>query len=342
MVGRSPTVGLDSDLADTIPHRRNYLLLIVDGLGEHQLSHPNAEILRKAHRGTLKAPFPTTTTVGLSSVSTATTPLEHGVIGYKQWFPSLGQVGSVLSWSDLSGHRLRLDPAGFLPSPNLWERLLDRGTLPIVAQPAGFVNTPFSKMLYRGADVWGYSTLTEINPAFYFTKSGATLAVVYYPFLDTAAHMKGQKSHEYAQALSGIGRLWARLRVSVPSDTTLLATADHGHCDIHPDRIVSAGRGITEGMRVWGDSRVLMFSSGPERTTNLAVRTGGELVPTSRLRQWLGTGVPHPETDERLPKSTLLAPERTAIYLDGATAGMVGHHGGASPSEMLIPLLVGP
>ena len=55
-----------------------------DGLGTHQLAHPKASRLRRSQRAVLKAPFPTTTVVGLSSVATAMAPMQHGVIGFTQ------------------------------------------------------------------------------------------------------------------------------------------------------------------------------------------------------------------------------------------------------------------
>ena len=42
LTGRSPTRGLRSDLADLIPHKRNYVLVINDGLGARQLARPGA------------------------------------------------------------------------------------------------------------------------------------------------------------------------------------------------------------------------------------------------------------------------------------------------------------
>ena len=45
LTGKSPTRGLRPELAELIPHTRNYLLLIIDGLGDQQLAHPAAATL---------------------------------------------------------------------------------------------------------------------------------------------------------------------------------------------------------------------------------------------------------------------------------------------------------
>ena len=136
LTGRSPTRGLRPELAELIPHTRNYLLLIVDGLGDQQLTHPAATTLRQYRRAALPAPFPTTTSVGLSSVATALAPMQHGVIGYTQWIPTLRTVVNMLEWIDTAtGHPIDLDPAAFHPSPNLPERLGAAGVRTVIFNP---------------------------------------------------------------------------------------------------------------------------------------------------------------------------------------------------------------
>ena len=117
LTGRSPTRGLRPELAELIPHTRNYLLLIIDGLGDRQLTHPAAATLRRHRRAALSAPLPTTT-VGLSSVATAMAPMQHGVIGYTQWIPTPRTVVNMLEWVDMAaGQPIDLDRGGSVAGP---------------------------------------------------------------------------------------------------------------------------------------------------------------------------------------------------------------------------------
>lgn len=152
LTGGSPTRGIRADSAELIPDRRNYALVVFDGPGDRQLSHPTAELLRRARRAVLRAPFPTTTTVGMSSIATALTPLQHGVIGYTQWLPSLSRVVNMLKWTSRSWVQFDYDLTGYLPVPNLWERLNTAGVRAVIVLPSVFRNSPFSNMLYRGAE----------------------------------------------------------------------------------------------------------------------------------------------------------------------------------------------
>ena len=85
---------------------------------------------------------------------------------------------------------------------------------------------------------------------------------------------------------------------------------------------------------------MLMSNGPPNRVKQLADRTGAQYVDAEQLRQWLGQGEPHPELAD-FPTAALLAPPNTVILPDGLGAHLVGHHGGITPQEILIPLLVG-
>ncbi|MYJ15994.1 MAG: alkaline phosphatase family protein [Acidimicrobiia bacterium] len=340
LTGHSPTRGLRSDLSALIPAARNYLLVVFDGLGAGQLAHPEASALAGCRRAILEAPFPTTTTVGLSSICTGLTPLRHGVIGYRQWMPDLQKVVSLLRWTDLSGRHVRYDTASFLPAPNLWERLSGRQVRGMAVQPAAFFDTPLTRMLYRGAEMRGYASPSEVDPAYLFTRSKRTLAMVYHHALDVAAHEAGQLSDSYRLAMAGANRLWGRLAGRLPSDTVMVGTSEHGHCDIPQEGKFILKKTDTEGLRWWGDSRALMLSGPSHRIEALAEKTGSRMIAPEALRTLLGRGRPHPDLEARMPDALLLARDGTGIFPRGMDAKKTGHHGGLTPVEAQIPMLV--
>ncbi|MCE2526874.1 MAG: alkaline phosphatase family protein [Actinomycetia bacterium] len=340
LTGRSPTRGLRSDLARLIPPARHYLLVIIDGLGSGQLSHPDAPALRQSHRASLEAPFPTTTSVSLSSIVTGLSPLQHGVIGYRQWFPDLGKVLSLLHWTDLSGRHVVYDTAAFLPAPNLWERLSARRARGVIVQPAAFFDTPLTRMLYRGAQMRGYLSPLEVDPGYLIAGSKRTLAMVYYHAVDMAAHEAGQQSQRYAQAITIANRLWARLADRLPPETVMVGSSDHGHRDIPPEGRFIFDKAETAGLRWWGDSRGLMLSGPYQRIEALAERTGSQMILPEQLRTWLGRGKPHPELESRLPDAVLLAPDNHGLFPKGMDTRKVSHHGGLTRAEARIPLMI--
>ena len=338
LTGRSPTRGLRADLADLIPHKRNYVLVINDGLGARQLAHPGAGRLRRCQRAVLKAPFPTTTVVGLSSVATAMAPMQHGVIGFTQWIPALQRVVNMKFWEDLEGNQVDGDPAGFLPTPNLWERLTAAGVNAVIVHPSrGLHDSPLSNMLYRGAQRHGYSSLADIDPSALLNTRA--LVVVHLSPVDRAAHHHGQQSVEHRKALKETSRLWKRLTGSIPPDTALIGTADHGHCDIPHNGQTRLGTDLTQGTVYWGEGRELMFRGPTDQIRRIAEQTGALYVEPDRLREWLGGGDPNPALEE-FPTAALLAPPGTVILPPHIYPHEIGHHGGITPQELLIPLII--
>src|SRR5690606_1401282 len=87
-----------------IPDADGYVMVLFDGLGSHQLSHPGASELAGDHVADLDAGFPTTTTTSLATLVTGLPPGRHGVIGHLLYLPRLGAVVNTLKWMTPAGH----------------------------------------------------------------------------------------------------------------------------------------------------------------------------------------------------------------------------------------------
>jgi len=142
--------------------------------------------------------------------------------------------------------------------------------------------------------------------------------------------------------MSGADQLWARLSIRLPPDTVMVGTSDHGHCDIPEEEKFILEKTDTEGLRWWGDSRALMLSGPSDRIGALAEKTGSRMIGAPMLRTWLGRGRPHPDLEDRMPDALLLARDNTGIFPRGMDSQKVGHHGGLTPAEAQIPLLIQP
>ena len=55
LTGATPGAPLKDTLAPLIPHAHTYVVVLFDGLGDHQLSHPSAATLLASRRGTIDA-----------------------------------------------------------------------------------------------------------------------------------------------------------------------------------------------------------------------------------------------------------------------------------------------
>jgi hypothetical protein len=338
LTGSAVQPGLHPALASTIPDADSYVLVLFDGLGDRQLEHRAADALRSSRVGAIDAPFPTTTTVSMATVATGLPPIQHGVLGYQMWVPETEHVVNTIKWTTLWGDPVHYDIDSLLPTPNLWERLTGAGCEPITLQPWNFDDSPMSRMLYRGCrfEPWG----TEEEAA----EAAAQLAAVpgrlvflYIPHVDFAAHVSGQASEDYDEAMSLVAGVWERLARRLPPGAVAVGTADHGHIDVPESKHIEIAKGDHDDRDFAGDSRVMFVHGEGE---SLAATLGVEWITLPDMRHLWGAGAPHPAFAERAPDGVLVAPPGGVILHRASDDRLVGHHGGLTDEERRIPLLV--
>jgi hypothetical protein len=338
LTGSEAGGGLAPDLAAAVPDARSYVLVLFDGLGDHQLDHPAAGTMRAHRVGALDSPFPATTTVSLATIATGLTPAEHGLLGYQLWMPSVDKVVNTIQWTTTWGEPIDYDTNGFLPTPNLWERLRAADIEPITLQPWNFERSPMSRMLYRGArfEPWRSEDEAADAAATLAAESGR-LVFLYIPHVDFAAHVGGQDDDDYQEAMKIVDRLWERLTRRLPSGAVAIGTADHGHVDIPLEQQVRIATADHDDRIFYGDTRA-MFVRGDGAA--LADRLPATWIPRSEMEHWWGPGTHHPEFDARAPDGVLVADEGYALLHRHSDDGLIGQHGAPTDAELRIPLLV--
>lgn len=322
-------------LTHKIPTAATYVLLLFDGLGDDQARNSR---LANADVGHLDAPFPTTTTVSLTTIVTGLAPRSHGVIGHQMWIPRLQKVVNTLKWITQFGDPVEFATEQFLASPNLWERLRTTGCEPITVQPADFAGSPLSLMLYRGCrfePVWSMDELVDATVD--LARGRNRFILSYVPHLDFAAHVYGQGSVEHREALETVCQVWEQVEERLPAETVLLGTGDHGHLDYaEQDKIPIRG---FDDLTFYGDPRSVFIKGSSDRIGELGVALGAE--PESLDTTLLGPGVDHPELSDRLPDAYLAAPPGHVYLPKGFDRRLRGYHGGLEEAEVRVPLLVG-
>ncbi len=339
LTGSSPVAPLHPELGRHLPAADSYLLVLVDGLGDHQLDHPAAATLARDRVAALDAPFPTTTPVAMASIATGRPPAQHGLLGYEMWLPEAAQIVNTIWWVDHHGTPVAMDHAAFLPAPNLAERLQAARCRAVVVQPAVLSASPLNEVLHRGAMVIpAADDGAAVEGALEEAAVAGSLVVLYLPYLDYAAHATGQTSREYAAVVRLVSSLWDELRGRLPPGASLLGTADHGHVDVAPERrhAFRAPAGLT----LYGDARAIFARGDPDLASRLATGLPARWVDAAGMEGWWGPGPPHPELERRAPDGVFLADDGCALFPAG-DPGTVGHHGGLSEAELRIPLLVG-
>ncbi len=339
LTGSAAAPRLDPQLAERIPSGRSIVLALFDGLGAAQATHE--QVFASSLSGVLHAPFPTTTTVSLATVATGRVPAGHGVIGHLMWLPAEKIVLNVLKFVTPDGRPSSLDTSGFLPRPNLWDRLRGAGIEPVTVQPGGFAASPLSHALYQGCRFEPVWTKAEwVDATVQLASQPGRLVFAYWPDIDVAAHVSGRASAAYRRAVTEAGRLWQHLRDRLHQP--LIGTSDHGHLDYSPrGKLLLRAPSMNE-LRWFGDPRSLMVKGEIAGVTGMLSETGAQLIERDEFADWFGADPdPHPELDARLPDLLCLAADDTLLLPRGFDRRLVGYHGGLRAEEVEIPLLIG-
>jgi hypothetical protein len=253
------------------------------------------------------------------------------------WLEEQGRVVNTLKWVDMTGQPVAHDYKSVLPGPNLWERLRRSGIEPITVQPNPFTGSPLSRLLYRGArfeGTWDERDLVDATLQLALVPDRFIFTYVWQ--VDYAGHVSGLESEEFSAAMRLAAGVWDQLASRLPTDVTLIGTADHGLIEYsEEDKLMVRGMpfdalrfaGDPRGVHIWGESSVF---------EDLAALTGGELVDPLSL---LGPG-PTAESRERVGQSLLIAPEGRVILPPGFDKRLASYHGGLAPAEVEIPLLI--
>ena len=336
LIGSSVFHGLDD--ASPVDDAATFVLVLFDGLGMAQLEHPEAGVFRSSLAGSLEAPFPTTTSVSLSTVATGLTPSRHGQVAHLTWYPDLELVVNTLKWVTVHGDPVTYDYGALLPRPNLWERLRSAGVEPITVQPGDFQASPLTRAMYRGArfeGAWDPGDLIEATVS--LAGEPGRFIFTYVPFVDVAGHVTGQGSAEFTEAMKAAGSIWEGIISGSPADVTVLGTADHGLIEVTENDKILVREPRFDALRFAGDTRGVHLWGDRDLMEDLAASVDGVLVDPL---PWLGPD-PIEKTLSHLGERLLLAPTGKAVIPKGFDKRLHCYHGGLMPEEVAIPLLVG-
>lgn len=339
--------GVHSELVDdAVANASTVVLLVVDGLGWHQLRRHRALAPTLAAASDVSAPIttvaPSTTATALTSLTTGATPGEHGLVGYRVPTP-LGLL-NTLRWR--AGGR---DARAAVPAADL------QPVVPFCGQPTAVVtreefrHSGFTTAHLRGGAFWGWSNpdgfISSVRDA---VAQRFPLVFAYCDSLDKTAHEFGLGS-EYRTVLAGVEELSATLRAALPPDVPLAVTADHGVVDVleGPVTVDADVVALTSGWS--GEARMLWLHSRHGAAGDLLEACGryesiAEAAPLSQVldERWLGDHVSAPARD-RLG-DVVLVPRALAAFTmpdtDVPDHPLIGRHGGLTAEEMLVPFLV--
>lgn len=337
---------------------RPVVLLVIDGLGDEFLArYPDSHLAR--HRvGRLTSVFPTTTAAAVTTFGTAVAPQQHGITGWFMLLRELGSIAAVLPFRPRFGgvpySEFGVSPARYIAAAPMSRNIRVPATY---VSPSYIVDSPFNRSLGGPATRRGYDGLAEFFGTLE-SEVGKEAGYVYgyWAEFDAICHRHGAQSSEavrhFHELDAGFG---AFLHAVGGRGALVIATADHGHIDADERQAVDfqAHPELAETLLLplCGDPRAAFcyVRHGRHKAFRNYVESelhgycelvrSGDLVADG----FFGNGEPTPELHTRVGDFTLIA-KAHATFRDRLPTEkdfrLASVHGGLSPQELYVPLLV--
>jgi hypothetical protein len=340
-----------------LPRVSRAIVILVDGLGTAALrqraGHGRFLASRLDKRSTLFSGFPTTTAAALASLTTGTSPGEHGLVGYTALVPASDRVAN-----QLTGWGPDMDPREWQRRPTLFQRAAEEGVSAVAIGPGRYRDSGFSEAVLRGAEYIGADSIAARFDAarVELARGGKRIGYLYVPELDMAAHSHGWQSDKWIRALEELDSAVSAFVPDLKGDEGALLTADHGVIDVPETSQVLFGLDPdqVDGIRhVAGDPRCLQLHFEPGLDDAARSRILDAWRSSEAERGWVLTrdeaiaeGWFGEVDDEVRPRigDIIVAARKNIAYYDGRkehdqSRKMVGQHGSWSPDELTVPLL---
>ena len=351
-------------VADLVGPADHIVFVIVDGLGLNVVDADHgAEFLAAHVVAELTTVFPSSTPTVLTSFATGRWPVIHGVPSWYLYLEEVDAIATIIHYSrrgdDRDLGRLGLTPEQAYPTPSLAAKMA-WSTFAVV--PEKIADTPFS-LYCRGNSTdhgrYGYTGLEDAAEAVLKRLrecSGPTLTNLYIPHVDSASHGYGIGHDATRQAIASVDNLLGRISAHLPPNAAMVVSADHGLVDVAADAHEMEPDDELVGYlehEPWGTAPSAMLQVREDRAVEFEARFRerfGEdfyLLPTDEALELelFGPGPVSPVTRRRMGNYLALSAGSSAIHYNYHRTRergprKVADHGGLTPDEMMIPLIV--
>lgn len=337
-------------------------------------------VLRQGVVSKMTSQFPSTTAAHVTCMHTGLNVGQGGVYEWNYYEPLVDEIISPLLFSFAGDKTVRdtvkrssIPPAEFFPRQTFYNTLQAQGVNSHIFQYQAYTPSTYSDIVFRGATVHPYQNLPEAfahmaevlkapssTPNYYF---------LYFDRIDTVCHNHGPNSRQAAYTidtfLTMMDQLFYKTVRKKVGNTLFIMSADHGHVEVNPQVTCYLNKLMPDIIRYLktNERGNVLVPAGSPRDMFLYVQEEHIAEVISRLRQRLtgraeiyrtqdlldqhffGLQEPSPTLLARLGNVVILPYKYETVwwYEEGRfEMHFHGHHGGLTPDEMEIPLLVLP
>ncbi len=320
----------------------------------------------------LTSQFPSTTSACVTTAHTNLSVSQHGLYEWYYRDKILNQVISPLLFSFASdGHqretlsRAKIDPKLVFPKQNFYQQLQQDGVSSYIFQHQEYLNSAYSKFLYREANIFGFKTFNEglVNLLKMVKKvKEKSYYFFYFDKIDTLSHQYGPFSQVVKWELNSLLTAFKSFQSLLPNDVLTIVSADHGQTNLDEDKITYLNlefKEIEQYLERGNDGEILAPAGSPrdfflyvqDKFLDLVYLKLKKLLRNKALvmktKTLIEKGFFSQDLSQKflanLANLVVLPNEHHAVwwYKKGVfEVNKKGHHGGLSQDEMLIPLLI--
>lgn len=379
LTGQSKQIILPKDtLPSDLSKYRNVVVVLVDAMGWNLIernidTHPalkyinNNGIISK-----LTAIFPSTTANCVTCMNTGNTSLDTGVVGWSFFVPELNALVRPLPYVYIEPYQYKgkLKPEDFdliLNKGDFYERLHAHDIESHLVILNTYAKSNYNKQISNIRNLFGYENLDEglkyLKDRINNSKS-KNYFYVYFDDIDKNSHVYGPHSREIADLTDKtLTDIYENLIMNKPDDTLILITADHGHIEFDRTETIMLNREIpelenwvrtnTDGVKLISDGSIRHYylylkeefiDSAKNKITKLLGSSALVITKDEAIESgFYGTSKPSKKYLEHIGDLMIITKPGTTVFWDHPLMPLHnnrGTHGGMSPDEMEIPLLV--
>lgn len=376
LTGKKQKRTLDNNVfADIeIEKAEKIILVLVDGLGYIQnYAKLKETFYRNSSIEPITTVFPSTTAAALTSLNTGLTVQEHGLL---EWYIYLEEVDDIIASLPFTpigtkGRDTILDkvkPNVLFEGRTIHSILKSEGVQPYSLLGRGIATSSYSKLSHRGSKVLPCSSLSDMFvhlKRLIESSRDSSYYYLYWSMVDSMEHTYGPSfeasKFECDLFLYCLKNFFiSKISKNATERVFLIVTADHGQIDINPENTyyLNRLRKLVTNFAISKGGRPIP-PSGSARDVYLHTRDCEDMIDylrkkighlglvlevESAFKQGLfGVGNKSKTLASRTGNIMILPYSNNTIWYRFERTEKLdlrGHHGGLTPGEVLIPLVV--
>ena len=320
--------------------------------------------------------FPSTTAATITTISSGLTPQEHGLPEWNVYYKEIDMIINTLPFTPL-GDKVHdrlvergVNPKILFDSRTVYQKLKRNGIKSFVFKSKSYADSAYSKLTNKGSSVVPFINISDlvVNLRKNLEKEkGQAYFYVYYDCVDSIQHKYGPYTEEHESEISTLSyvlkkQLLGKIKRNVAKETIFMITADHGQLNIPPERtiylnkykkLVNSFQKSKKGRTILptGSPRDVFLYIKPEKLEeiqhyllNMLKREAEVMKSKDALKMGLfGIGKVHKDFLDRIGNLLILPYKESIIWYEhikGKKVKSIGHHGGLTKEEMLIPFSI--